>query len=128
MKLRLSTPLTPVREFIENRTKRLFARLRPHQAMNAITTSMVIIETLSGWRRVRLSGRALWALKMLDKAGPTGVDPMEVPAPRWSGYVWQFRQRGIDVGTVPVPHGGEFEGWHGKYVLNSQVLFMGEPL
>lgn len=66
MKLRLSTPLTPVREFIENRTKRLFARL---------------------------SGRALWALKMLDKAGPTGVDPMEVPAPRWSGYVWQFRQR-----------------------------------
>jgi hypothetical protein len=50
---------------------------------------------------------------------------MKNPAPRWSGYIWELRRLGIDIETLREPHGGEFPGWYGRYVLMSEVRFSG---
>ena len=70
----------------------------------------------------RASGRFDWALDELIKAGPTGIVPMENPAPRWSAYVHVLRSLGIEIDTVMEPHEGPFPGKHGRYVLQSLVL------
>jgi hypothetical protein len=103
-------------------TKRV-RHLKPGPITARSNTQYVYIKGPDGWRIERISGRALWALKVLHRAGARGIIPMKNPAPRWSGYVWELRQLGIDIETLREPHGGEFPGWHGKYVLISEVRF-----
>lgn len=66
-------------------------------------------------------GREAWALDRLCLAGPKGCTPIEQPAPRWSAYVHALRGQGVPIETVTEPHGGEFSGWHGRYVLRARV-------
>ncbi len=66
-------------------------------------------------------GRDAWALMQLMAAGERGCTPRDNPAPRWSGYIYNLRQLGIDIETVHEHHRGPFPGNHGRYVLRSRV-------
>ena len=70
---------------------------------------------------IEAKGREAWALDRLRWAGPKGCTPIEQPAPRWSAYVHTLRGRGVPIETVTEPHGGEFAGTHGRYVLRAKV-------
>lgn len=70
---------------------------------------------------VQVSGRDRWALEQLILAGDEGCTPIDNPAPRWSGYVFNLRELGIVVETVHELHEGPFSGTHGRYVLRSVV-------
>ena len=70
---------------------------------------------------VIVSGRDAWALQELHTAGERGCTPIDNPAPRWSGYVFNLRQMGFDIETVHEPHKGQFPGTHARYVLRSKV-------
>lgn len=67
-------------------------------------------------------GRDAWALDRLRWAGPKGCTPITEPAPRWSAYVFNLRALGVPIETVHEPHGGEYAGTHGRYVLRARVV------
>lgn len=71
---------------------------------------------------VSLKGREAWALDQLIEAGAGGCTPITHPAPRWSGYVFGMRGYGIPIETIHEPHGGEFAGTHGRYILRARVV------
>lgn len=71
--------------------------------------------------RIVVSGRDCWALEELRKAGAKGCTPIDNPAPRWSAYVFNLRDLGVDIETITEPHAGDFPGHHGRYVLRSGV-------
>ncbi len=71
--------------------------------------------------RVVVSGRDRWALEELRKAGAKGRTPIDNPAPRWSAYVFNIRELGVEIETITEPHQGDFPGHHGRYVLRSGV-------
>ena len=70
-------------------------------------------------RSLELEGRTAWALNTLLKAGGRGVTSSEHPAPRLSTYVVALRALGLNIETVREKHGGDFPGYHGRYVLLS---------
>jgi hypothetical protein len=70
-------------------------------------------------------GRVRWMLESLIEAGPKGCTPIDCPGPRFSAYVHSLRQSGVEIETIHEPHGGEFSGHHGRYVLRSQVRPVG---
>lgn len=74
---------------------------------------------------IEAKGREAWALERLAKAGPRGCTPMEQPAPRWSAYIHNLRGHRVPIETVREPHGGEFAGSHGRYVLHATVRLEG---
>lgn len=71
---------------------------------------------------IEVKGRDAWALDRLADAGPRGCTPITQPAPRWSAYVFNLRGLGVPIETVTEPHGGEFSGTHGRYVLRARVV------
>jgi hypothetical protein len=68
-----------------------------------------------------VKGRDRWALEELLKAGARGCTPIDNPAPRWSAYVFNLRELGVEIDTITEPHEGEFPGHHARYVLRSGV-------
>lgn len=70
---------------------------------------------------IEAKGRDAWALDRLCEAGPKGCTPIDQPAPRWSAYVFNLRGLGVPIETLTEPHGGEFSGTHGRYVLRATV-------
>jgi hypothetical protein len=70
---------------------------------------------------ISVKGRVHWALDRLRAAGAKGCTPIAEPAPRWSAYVCSLRQLGVEIETLHEPHGGEFSGHHGRYILRSRV-------
>lgn len=69
-----------------------------------------------------LTGRDAWALSRLIAAGAKGVSPIDEPTgPRWSAYIFNLRQIGLDIETRHEAHGGAFPGTHARYVLRSDV-------
>ena len=77
--------------------------------------------------QIYAKGRDAWALDRLREAGPKGCTPLDQPAPRWSAYVHNLRALGVPIETVTEPHGGEFAGHHGRYVLRAKVGKGGAP-
>ncbi len=71
---------------------------------------------------IEAKGRDAWALDRLREAGPKGCTPITEPAPRWSAYVFNLRGRGVPIETTTEPHGGEFSGTHGRYILRARVV------
>ena len=78
----------------------------------------------SGTTVLTIKGRQAWTLVQLTLAGSDGVTPVKRPAPRWSGYVAELRDKGFDIQTIPERHGGVFPGNHGIYVLRSKVKIL----
>jgi hypothetical protein len=70
---------------------------------------------------IEAKGRDAWALDQLREAGPKGCTTIEQPALRWSAYVHNLRGLGVPIETLTEPHGGEFSGTHGRYVLRCEV-------
>lgn len=71
--------------------------------------------------RIVVKGRDGWALEELRKAGLNGITSYTNPAPRLSAYVHNLRALGVEIETITEPHGGDFAGHHGRYVLRSGV-------
>jgi hypothetical protein len=71
---------------------------------------------------ILLRGREAWAALQLIAAGTKGVTPIDNPAPRWSAYVFDLRQLGVDIETIHEPQGGPFAGTHARYVLRSKLV------
>lgn len=70
---------------------------------------------------VPLSGRDAWTMQQLLAAGERGCTPIDNPAPRWSGYVFNLRKVGFDIQTLHEAHKGQFPGTHARYILRSKV-------
>jgi hypothetical protein len=70
---------------------------------------------------IEAKGRDAWALDQLREAGALRCTPITLPAPRWSAYVFNLRALGVPIETVTEPHGGQFAGNHGRYVLRADV-------
>ena len=70
---------------------------------------------------VHVAGRDRWALEQLMATGKKGCTPIDTLGPRWSGYVFNLREQGIDIETVHESHDGPFTGRHARYVLRSRV-------
>jgi len=71
--------------------------------------------------RATICGRELWALECLLAAGPKGCTPIDHPGPRWSAYVFDLREIGVEIETITERHGDPFPGHHARYVLKSNV-------
>jgi hypothetical protein len=69
-----------------------------------------------------VKGRDKWALGNLLCAGTNGCTPIDNPAPRWSAYVFNLREMGVQIDTIREPHGGDFGGQHGRYILKSRII------
>ncbi|GGE41414.1 winged helix domain-containing protein [Actibacterium pelagium] len=70
---------------------------------------------------IGVGGRQRWALECLLRAGKKGCSPIDHPGPRWSGYVFDLRELGVQIETITEAHDGPFAGTHARYVLRSQV-------
>lgn len=70
---------------------------------------------------VLVKGRQAWMLKQLLQAGEEGFTSKDAPGARVSQYVRMLRLIGVPIVTFRVPHGGQFPGTHGVYVLDCQV-------
>jgi hypothetical protein len=77
-------------------------------------------------RILELAGREEWALSELLSAGNLGCTPIDNPGPRWSDYIHKLRKkRGLVIETITEPNGGEFAGFHARYVLRPRVERLG---
>lgn len=83
--------------------------------------SYLIIPEIGDAFAIQVTGREAWALDRLREAGTKGCTPITEPAPRWSAYVHNLRGLGVPIETLTEPHGGEFSGTHGRYVLRCEV-------
>lgn len=70
---------------------------------------------------LKVNGREAWTLNELVRAGKRGCIPVERPSPRWSAYVHRLRLLGVPIATMREKHGGDFPGWHARYVLLATV-------
>ena len=77
-------------------------------------------------RTFELNGRIGWAMAHLTTAGAKGVTTIDRPAPRWSAYVHNLRELGIEIDTVMEPHHGNYPGQHARYRLacDARVKFL----
>ncbi len=71
---------------------------------------------------ITVSGRERWALESLMRANEKGCTPIDTPGPRWSAYVFDLRQVGVEIETQTEPHQGPFAGTHARYILHSKLL------
>ncbi len=91
--------------------------------MTKFNVSAAILSPEDKQREIHLTGRNAWALLELYKADAQGCTPIENPAPRWSGYVYNLRRlHGLEIETIHESHGGPFAGTHARYVLRSRVI------
>jgi Winged helix domain len=76
-------------------------------------------------RSVTLTGRFAWCLEKLVTAGERGVTAFDEIRPRLSHYVFVLRrQHGLTIETREEKHGGQFRGWHGRYVLHTKASIL----
>jgi hypothetical protein len=73
---------------------------------------------------LKLKGREAWTLTSLIEAGERGLTPLDRPAPRWSGYVYALRKRGLAIETVDERHSGPYPGAHGRYILRTPLTVL----
>jgi hypothetical protein len=60
----------------------------------------------------------------LLKAGDVGCTPFTHVGPRWLGYVFKLRTiYGLNIETITESHGGNFSGYHARYVLRTKITF-----
>jgi hypothetical protein len=73
-------------------------------------------------RIVTLGGRFAWCLEKLIAAGERGLTALDEIGPRLSHYIFVLRGRhGLTIETREERHGGQFSGWHGRYVLHTKA-------
>lgn len=97
-------------------------RLPSRQVSSRATAGGEVVKLqvqLENGARLTVKGREAWTLRELLDAGQTGVTPNERPAPRWSGYVYRLRKRGLTIETLREGHAGAYAGRHGRYVLRT---------
>ena len=84
-------------------------------------TAYQVQKTTGETARIMVRGRDLWALESLQRAGPKGCTPIDHPGPRWSAYVFNLREAGVEIEKITELHSGDFPGHHARYVLRSTV-------
>ncbi len=83
---------------------------------------------LTNSKQMSFKGRSAWALKQLIDAGEKGCTPITRPAPRWSSYIHDLRNAGVDVETIWQVHKGAYAGAHGRYILKTPMIIVSEVL
>ena len=86
----------------------------------------VVVPRVGKAFRIAVSGRDKWALGRLRLAGGKGCTPISEPAPRWSAYVFNLRELGLEIETVTEPHEGDYPGHHARYMLQSTAVPVAE--
>lgn len=71
---------------------------------------------------INVPKRPAWFLEELVRAGPDGVTTIAYPGVRVGDCILKLRKAGVNVETIYEPHGGQFRGRHGRYVLRSKVV------
>jgi hypothetical protein len=67
-------------------------------------------------------GRFAQTLARLDDVGEAGISSLYFPGIRLSHYIKILRDDyGVAIETVREPHGGDYPGRHGRYLLRSQL-------
>ncbi|MEO1951787.1 hypothetical protein [Thioclava sp.] len=61
-------------------------------------------------------------LDALIQNSATGCNFYDTPAPRWASSIHRLRKIGLDIETVREKHGGDYPGYHARYVLHSRVM------
>jgi len=75
-----------------------------------------------------VAGKDAMTLEALIETGKSGVTALELAnswALRLGAYVHDLRKLGLDIETIREPH-DDIGGWHGRYVLHSEVTILGE--
>jgi hypothetical protein len=70
---------------------------------------------------LNINGRNLWALQQLIAAGQDGCTPISHIGPRWSAYIFNLRELGVQIETRHERHDGPYSGTHARYILQSRV-------
>lgn len=96
--------------------------------INWALTAFDITKTDGQTFQALVKGRDLWALQNLIAAGANGCTPIDHPGPRWSAYVKNLRDSGIEIDTITETHKGDFPGHHARYVLRSTVSRSFDPM
>ena len=82
--------------------------------------------TEGGERHIHVVGQSARTLRALIEYGPFGLTALEMSswALRLSQYIFTLRRdHGLDIEMVREQHVG---GWHGRYVLHSQVRIVSD--
>jgi hypothetical protein len=69
-----------------------------------------------------LTKRAEFFLEELLAAGSQGITTIDYPGVRVGDAIHKARRAGVHIETQYEPHGGEFAGNHGRYILRSKVV------
>lgn len=86
-----------------------------------VLTAYHVQKTTGETATILVKGRDHWALESLRGAGAKGCTPIDHPGPRWSAYVFNLRQAGVEIEKITERHSGDFPGHHARYVLRSTV-------
>ncbi|MEM9043253.1 MAG: hypothetical protein AAGC81_01055 [Pseudomonadota bacterium] len=85
----------------------------------------VIVGTGEDAREVLLSGRVLWAIQELLRAGPKGITSIDYPGIRLAHFIFMLRKQGFAIVTEREAHGGQFPASHPRYRLHTQARIGG---
>jgi hypothetical protein len=91
---------------------------------NSKKTAFTVTNPNGDTFRLSLRGRNLWAMLRLIEAGKKGCTPIRQPAPRWSAYIHNLREMGVEIKTEIERHGGTFAGNHGVYILLAEAAIV----
>lgn len=77
-------------------------------------------------RICEVEGQEARTLAALHDAGATGITALEVStwALRLAHYVMKLKKLGLSIDMVREKHSGPVPGWHGRYILRSQVSIL----
>jgi hypothetical protein len=79
---------------------------------------------IAGENRVcQVEGQEARTLAALYDAGPAGITALEMStwALRLAHYVMKLKKQGLSIEMLREKHAGPVPGWHGRYVLRSQI-------
>ena len=92
---------------------------------NSTRKTCICLDGADGSCSPVIGGRDLQTLQALAERGMSRLSSLEFPALRLAAYVFNLREFGLDIETIREKHDGPFPGWHGRYVLHSQVKIAG---
>jgi hypothetical protein len=70
---------------------------------------------------IAVTGQVCWALVQLVASWEISCTPVLHPAPKWSGYVFDLRQLGVEIEKPTEKHGHNHPERHRRFVLRGRM-------
>ena len=102
----------------------------PRYAIEAPADALDLVDRMASplnCRPLTLTKRAAWVLGELLAAGPEGISKISYAGVNIGDAILKCRKAGVRIETQHEPHGGEFSGHHGRYVLQSRIVRLDVP-